>query len=170
MSKLLTGKTPKVLEAISFKPGTPQAGLKPIKLFGRDDFTVDPRKEDVFTRFVDMRDEAKANHDPTEKAIKIIANSTSYGIFIEINRDNAPKPEKIDVYGPDGVCRHDKNTAKEEPGRYFHPLLGVLITGAARLMLGLAECLTLKEGLNWAFCDTDSLAIARPTRNEPCRV
>ncbi len=60
------------------------------------------------------------------------------------------------------MCRHDKNTAKEEPGRYFHPLLGVLITGAARLMLGLAECLVLKEGLDWAFCDTDSLAIAKP--------
>ncbi|WP_417476656.1 hypothetical protein [Maricaulis sp.] len=162
LSKLLTGKTPEVLEALRFEPGPPQAGLKPIRLFGRDDFTVDPLTEDVFTRFIDMRDEAKANGDPAEKAIKIIANSTSYGIFIEVNRDNAPKPEPIAIYGPSGVCQLTKSKAIEEPGRYFHPLLGVLITGAARLMLGLSECLTLKAGLQWTFCDTDSLAIARP--------
>ena len=52
--------------------------------------------------------------------------------------------------------------AIEEPGRYFHPLLGTLITGAARLMLALAEKLTLDQGLEWVFCDTDSLSIAKP--------
>ena len=50
----------------------------------------------------------------------------------------------------------------EEPGRYFHPLLATLITGAARLMLATAERLILDEGLEWAFCDTDSMAIAKP--------
>lgn len=50
----------------------------------------------------------------------------------------------------------------EDMGRYFHPLLGTLITGAARLMLALAEQRTLGEGLDWVFCDTDSLAIAKP--------
>jgi hypothetical protein len=50
----------------------------------------------------------------------------------------------------------------EQPGRYFHPLLAETITGAARLMLALAERLILDEGLEWAFCDTDSMAIAKP--------
>ena len=50
----------------------------------------------------------------------------------------------------------------EEPGRYFHPLLATLITGAARLMLGIAERVCIEKGLDWAFCDTDSLAIAKP--------
>ena len=50
----------------------------------------------------------------------------------------------------------------EEPGQYFHPLLATLITGAARLMLGIAERLCIEKGLDWAFCDTDSLAIAKP--------
>jgi hypothetical protein len=40
--------------------------------------------------------------------------------------------------------------------------LATLITGAARLMLALAERQTLDAGLDWIFCDTDSLAIARP--------
>ena len=50
----------------------------------------------------------------------------------------------------------------EEPGRYFHPLIGTLITGAARLMLAITETLVLDNGLDWAFCDTDSMAIAKP--------
>ena len=29
-------------------------------------------------------------------------------------------------------------------------------------MLGIAERLCIQEGLDWAFCDTDSLAIAKP--------
>ena len=111
---------------------------------------------------VDLRDQAKAEGNSAEKALKIIVNSTAYGIFIEVNRDDAPKAEPLSVFGPDGEHVEIKTKAIEDPGRYFHPLLGVLITGAARLMLALAEKLTLDLGLDWAFCDTDSLAIARP--------
>ncbi|WP_337188671.1 hypothetical protein [Phenylobacterium sp.] len=50
----------------------------------------------------------------------------------------------------------------ERPGPYFHPLLATLITGAARLLLALAEYQARTRGLDWAFCDTDSLAIAQP--------
>jgi hypothetical protein len=39
-------------------------------------------------------------------------------------------------------------------------LLATLITGAARLMLALTERLAFEHGLNWAFCDTDSMAFA----------
>ncbi|MBD3678382.1 MAG: hypothetical protein HUJ27_08265 [Rhodobacteraceae bacterium] len=91
-----------------------------------------------------------------------MANATSYGIFIEVNRDDAPKPEPLDVYGPAGCRQSLKSTAIEQPGRYFHPLLGTLITGAARLMLALSEQVASDQGLGWVFCDTDSLAIARP--------
>jgi transcriptional regulator with XRE-family HTH domain len=49
----------------------------------------------------------------------------------------------------------------ENEGRYFHPLLGTLITGAARLMIAIAERLAADEGISWAFCDTDSLALAQ---------
>ena len=127
-----------------------------------DDFRINPKADDLFTRLIDLRDEAKANNDSIEKTLKIIANSTSYGIFIEVNRDNAPKSELLNVYGPNNVGFSTKTKAVEEPGRYFHPLLGVLITGAARLMLGIAEKKTIDFGLDWAFCDTDSLAIVKP--------
>lgn len=161
-ANVLSGKCPDVLESIRFSPGPPQTELKPIDLFGDERFRVDPLKDDVFARFVDLRDDAKAARDPLQHAIKIIANATSYGVFIEIIRDDAPKSEPIIVCGPDGVSREARSKAIENPGRYFHPLLSVLITGAARLMLALAERRALDAGLDWAFCDTDSLALVKP--------
>jgi hypothetical protein len=162
MSKLTTGKCPEIERAQTYRPGPRQSGLKEIRILGKRDFAIDPASDDFFRRLIDLRDEAKANGDPIEKTLKIIANSTSYGIFIEVTRDEAPKSGLLDVYGPDGECNRVCTKALEQPGRYFHPLLGVLITGAARLMLGIAELKAEELGLDWVFCDTDSLAIARP--------
>lgn len=162
ISKLLTGRCPRIVKALTYGPGQTQEGLECAKILGLDDFTIDPKTEDFFKRLVDLRDEAKAAGNTAEKALKIIANSASYGIFIEVNRDDAPKAEPLSVFGPNGERLNIATKAIEDPGRYFNPLLGVLITGAARLMLGIAEKLTLDLGLHWAFCDTDSLAIVRP--------
>lgn len=100
-SKILTGKTPVIDEAMTFRPGPPQTGMKGLNLFGNPHYAVDPNTDDVFTRLIDLRGEAKAKRDPLQLAMKIIANATSYGIFIEVLRDDAPKPEPLDVYGPD---------------------------------------------------------------------
>jgi transcriptional regulator with XRE-family HTH domain len=40
--------------------------------------------------------------------------------------------------------------------------MATLITAGARLMLSIAERLAAQEGLDWVFCDTDSMAIAKP--------
>jgi hypothetical protein len=45
-------------------------------------------------------------------------------------------------------------------------LLATLITGAARLMLAITERLALDHGLDWTFCDTDSMAFAMPPGTE----
>ena len=146
-SKLLSGKTPIIEQALSFDPGPPQSGLSPLNIFSREDYRIDPLKDDLFTRLIDMRDEAKAKHDPIEKALKTISNSSGYGIFVEVNRDDAPKPEPLAVFGSNEEGFVIDSKAIEEPGRYFHPLLGTLITGAARLMLALAERLTIDQEL-----------------------
>lgn len=160
-SKLLSGKTPTIQRALSFQPKVMQVNLKPIDLFGDSAFRVDPCKDDVFNRLVDLRDQAKADGNPVQQAIKIVANATSYGIFVEVQRDDAPKPEALMIYGlSDKGCRVE-STALEQPGKFYHPLLASLITGAARLMLACAEKQTIDEGLGWVFCDTDSLAISR---------
>ena len=163
-AKILTGKAPEIIEAIRFEPRGCQAGLEPINLCGNPNYRVDPNKDDVFRKMVDLRDGAKAKRDEIEQSIKILTNAMSYGIFIEIQQDETAsgKPEMIYVCGYDGSPVLISSDKTEQPGKYFNPIIGVMITGAARLMLAIAEQLTLNEGLEWVFCDTDSLAMARP--------
>ena len=161
-SKMLTGKTPRIRRATSYAPGSMQDGLRSIDLFGRPDCRIDPRTDDLFVKLINLRDEAKTRKDPIQHQLKVLANSTCYGILVEMNRDDAPKPEPLLVLGPDGRAFETQSRAIEEPGKYFHPLLATLITGAARLMLAITERLAADKGLGWAVCDTDSLALARP--------
>lgn len=162
VSALATGRLPRIIRAIGFRPGPKQTGLSPVALMGRNECVLDPAAADMFTAIINMRDRAKAAKDPIEKHLKILANSTGYGVYAEIIRDDAPNPEPLTIYGPDGAPRTEQSRALEEPGRYYHPLLAAMITSAARLMLACAELVAQKEGLGWAFCDTDSLAIAKP--------
>lgn len=86
---------------------------------------------------------------------------TSYGIFVELNVSSQATTEETMCYGgEDTFSTRVRNV--EEPGQYFHSLLATLITGAARLMLALAERLAEDSRITWAFCDTDSMALARP--------
>lgn len=168
-SKVLTGKSPRVLQAVTFIPGPPQAGLRPVMVAGQQ---LDPLAGDFYRSLIDQRSAIKARaKDPCadheelqaqQQAIKILANSTSYGIFMELNVERSAKPSAMVGYGACGRAVAFKSAMLERPGQFFHPLLGALITGAARLMLALAERQVINQGLNWVFCDTDSIAIARP--------
>jgi hypothetical protein len=83
-------------------------------------------------------------------------------IFVELNVDDLPANETLQRFGASGKGAPIPSNKKEGPGNYFHPLVGTLITGAARLMLAIAETLVKQHGLDWAFCDTDSMAIIKP--------
>jgi hypothetical protein len=172
-SKLLNGNVPTIIDAITFSPKEPQSGLRTVRIAGNSDYQVDPANDDFFKRLIDLRTTVKARLknatalnrdalDSEQQALKILANSTSYGIFVEINVADLDSPEKLTCYGPDGEGFPVESNKVEEPGRFFHPLLATLITGAARLMLATAERLSVEKGLDWAFCDTDSMAIAKP--------
>lgn len=168
---ILTGKLPEVLEAKAFQPGPVQRGLKPIKLFGRHE--VDPYEDDLFRRVIQLRVEVRGQAksasgterevlDEEAQNLKIVANSTSYGIFIQTNVDTLPDPATVEVFGNEADPFLTKSRKAEAPGPFYHPLLATLITGGARLMLALAEHRAGEEGLDWVFCDTDSLALAKP--------
>lgn len=176
-AKILTGKVPTILRALRFQPLEPQADLKAITVAGRTEYCVDPITDDFYKRLIDLRSEIKqqlkaakvagnellvAQSDAEQQAIKIIANATSYGIFFEMNVTDFSRPQEVTVYGAENCGFPAWVNSIEEPGRYFHPLVATLITGAARLMLALCECRVLDAGLDWAFCDTDSMAIAKP--------
>lgn len=172
-SKLLTGKSPKIVEALAFAPGQPQSDLQPIDIAGNLDYRVDPYREDFFKRIIELRHAIKRQKqsavpemadklDIEQNALKICASSTSYGIWVEVNVEDGRKPRSATVYSSTGEPFDSSTDKAEKPGTYFHPLLATLITGAARLMLATAETLATDAGLEWAFCDTDSMAFAKP--------
>ncbi|HEV2600650.1 hypothetical protein [Sphingopyxis sp.] len=170
-SKFHSGKVPEIVEAVTFEPGPPQKGMKPISLLGR--LTIDPYRDDPFRELIVMRERERQRirklPKPDRKEaeefrqfLKIMVNSTSYGIFVQINTQDEERKvwRTVHVHGQESFAA--LLSKSEEPGPCFHPLLGTLITGAARLMLALAQQRAGAEGLNWAFCDTDSIALAMP--------
>lgn len=172
-AKFLSGKIPEIVEAVAFDPGPPQTGLHPVDLFGR--LPIDPAKDDVFRELVGMREaeERRKSSVPVKEReaieafrqfLKIVVNSASYGIFIQLDVEDEDERKKarVMVHTADGEPFAANVSKIERPGPCFHPLLGTLITGAARLMLALAQCRAKAEGLDWAFCDTDSIALAKP--------
>jgi hypothetical protein len=172
-SKLLTGRSPKIIEALAFESGPQQGGLLPVAIAGNPAYTVDPSREDFFKRLIELRQATKRRRDlahgaerdaldAEQNALKIAASSTGYGIHAEINVKERAKRGPATVYSTFATPYVVETVADEEPGRHFHPLLATLITGAARLMLAITERLVTDEGLDWAFCDTDSMAIAKP--------
>jgi len=172
-SKLLTGKAPRIAEAIAFAPGPPQPDLQPINVSGNAQYRVDPIETDFFKRAIELRKEIQGRMadatgdeyealDTEQHALKICANSTSYGIWVQVNVANRALPFAATVHGSDGHSFTRETDKAERPGEYFHPLLASLITGTARLMLAITECQIADQGLEWAFCDTDSMAIAKP--------
>ena len=165
-AKLLSDKTPEVVEAFRLNSEGRQKGMRPTKLRGT--VAVDPRSQDFFKVVIEERKRTQANEalDETErerlqKALKVTANAGSYGIFAEMNRKEQPGSAKVPVtvWNRDGQPFTTKVAAPEEPGPYCFPPLAALITSAARLMLALAECSARERGGAYVFCDTDSLAI-----------
>jgi hypothetical protein len=181
-SKLLSGKAPSVIRAVRFSAKQTQAGLRTVEIAGEAEYRVTPDKNDFYKRVIELRRRVKGdlkdaerrdpdsqevkNLDMNQLALKILANATSYGIFIELNVEDADDEDAlVSIFTSQGK-RTVPASERELPGRYYHPLLATLITGAARLMLALTERLAFEHGPNWAFCDTDSMAFAN-TENLP---
>ena len=158
VSAVLNGHTPKVFKAFRIVPHGKQRGLKQIKL--RGEILIDPRKEDFFTRVIEYRYQNKHNFY-LEYFLKILANSTSYGAYLELNpvrveRENRPK---ITVYSGDLVKKQPAPDTIEQPGRFYFPLLGALITSGGRLLLSMIERCVRDEKGTYLCCDTDALTI-----------
>jgi hypothetical protein len=164
-SYLLTGKVPKITEAIKFIPKGVQKGLRKSRILGID---IDPLKDNVVQVLVEERQKIKKKLKKTDKndpeyqhlssraqAIKILVNALSYGIFIELNPED--KKSEFQVYGLDNFVT--KENKFEKSGKYFHPLLAVMITSGARLFLTIAEAKLKELGAIHAYMDTDSVFV-----------
>src|SRR6185437_9626610 len=157
-SVLLSGHAPNVLEAFRIVPHGKQAGLEPVALRGA--MTVDPAKEDFFTRVIEYRKQNK-NHERLQYFLKILANSTSYGTYLELSAvkvDPSARP-KITVYSGEHEFVQPAPDIIEQPGKFYFPLLGALITAGGRLLLAMIERCVQDAGGTYLCCDTDSLII-----------
>lgn len=172
-TKLLTGRAPKILQAVSFTPMGVQSGLTLVNIAGNKAYRVDPRDGDFFRQIIDLRTTIKkriksahardkATLESQQLALKILANATSYGIFVELNVEEDKNLLDMLCYGASGKAIPMRHKKFEAAGAFFHPLLATLITGAAKLLLAITEYLTTMAGLDWALCDTDSMALAKP--------
>lgn len=160
-SKIRTGKAPRILDAYRLIPhGSIQTNK--LNVLGNSTYNVDLTHDDFFVKVIDLRDGVKAElkqvklqlkDTPTDElyqrrnyldnlqlALKLMANSTSYGILVETR-----EVQKQDI-----------------AGKYNAQPIGIHITAGARLLLAIAETLGLRRGIEHGLCDTDSFAYAKP--------
>ena len=177
-SKLHTGRSPKILQAIKFKPVGVQAGLTQINILDNIDF--DPTNDDFFRRMIELRkgvkdelneqlhngidDEYTDQLRSKEHIIKIITNSTSYGIFVQLDSERLSEEKDFDVFGLDQFTVSKRKT--EKFGQMFNPIIGTFITSASRLILAITERILMDHGEAYAFCDTDSMAVPNERKEE----
>jgi hypothetical protein len=90
-SVILTGKVPKIVDAFPIEPHAILPGVKPIRL--RGEIEGNPRTQDLLKiaseqrkRFKPRTDISKSEKARLDKGLKVLANSTSYGIYGEMNR------------------------------------------------------------------------------------
>ena len=118
-SKLLTGKTPVIEEAVSFVPVGINDNLPDEKIEICKGVTVNPRNENFIQRLVERRLEIKQDSqdkldETIQNTIKIIANTVSYGDYIQVNtepaRQNKDDDGFVTVYGNTKPFEVDKKT------------------------------------------------------------
>jgi hypothetical protein len=164
VSRILTGRVPKIVDAFRIWPEGILKDLRAHKLRGAID--IDPSAQDFFKVVIEQRKllGTRTNLVPAErkrldKALKVLANAASYGIYAEMHREESEKKVKIQCQGIDPNPYECKVLHPETPGEYCFPPFASLITGAARLMLGLLEYSIAEQGGTYAMEDTDSMAI-----------
>jgi hypothetical protein len=163
-SVILTGRVPKVLDAFRIEAHGTLSGLKPVKLRGA--IEVNPKTQDFFKVVIEERkrlaqrsDSDTVERERLDKALKVLANATSYGIYAEMNRQESDRETCVTCHGIDAEAFTCRVLHPDVPGEYCFPPLASLITGAARLMLALLEYCVTEMGGTYAMEDTDSMAI-----------
>jgi hypothetical protein len=163
-SKVLTGRVPKIIDAFRIEPRGNLEGLEPTKLRGAVD--VDPVRQDFFKVVIEQRnrlssqaDMPQVEQDRLDRALKVLANAASYGIYAEMNRMESEREINVECHGIDAEPFNCRAAHPDVPGEYCFPPLASLITGAARLILSLLERSVTELGGTYAMEDTDSMAI-----------
>jgi hypothetical protein len=155
-SKILTGKTPEIIQAFTFYPERKQSHLKNVKISDIEVNSSDDFIRKVIEERIRVKKSNRLDKDQIQLILKIIANATSYGFYIEENAETLENPLDVNVYSVDQFPFRTERVEKQ--GSYFNPIMATLITGSARLILALAENIAESNGY-FAYCDTDSIFV-----------
>jgi hypothetical protein len=153
-SILLTGRVPRIEKAIRIVPHGKQAGLGSTSLRGM--VKVDANKNSFFKQVIEQR-AAHESNPALHYWLKILANSGSYGLFVELN-PNESDATKLKVFSGEESFETTSDVV-EEPGKWFAPHIASLITSGGHLLLAMLERRIADAGGTYLFCDTDSAAI-----------
>ncbi len=154
-------KAPRILKAIRMVPRGRQPGLKVSKLGNM--VAIDPESDDFFCHVIEQKTVHKPKNKDLSHFLKILANSGSYGLFVQVNQDQTTKPEHVKVFSGE-ISREGDYRTLEKAGPWYFPPLAALITAGGRLLLTMLERCVKDAGGSYLFCDTDSLCIVSSKR------
>jgi hypothetical protein len=153
---LLTGKIPKVIKAVRMVPSGQQKLLRPTNLGGT--VRIDPRTDDFFVRVIEQRGLFKRSNKPLADFLKVLGNSGSYGLFVQVDSETRRKATDIRVFSGEGSFKLSSEYV-ENPGPWYFPPVASLITAGGRLLLAMLEKCVVNAYGSYLFCDTDSMCI-----------
>ena len=155
-SKILTGKAPRILQAIQLIPGNPQKSVKATNLGGMVE--IKPLEEDFYCKVIEQRILHKKKNKALAEFLKVLANSGSYGLFVEVNAERKKKEKSVTYFSGEKKGNVESNYV-EKSGAWYFPPVASLITAGGRLLLAMLEKSVQKRNGGYLFCDTDSLCI-----------
>ncbi len=119
-SRILTDKSPPIHKAIRMVSGNSQKSLETTNLGGMVE--IKPAETDFYRTVIEQR----VSHKKTNKALadflKVLANSGSYGLFVEVNTERKKKEMKVSYFSGEEKGRVASNYV-EKPGAWYFPPL-----------------------------------------------
>jgi hypothetical protein len=155
-SKILTGKTARILKALEIVPAGHQNRLRSTNLGGM--VKIKPAEQDFYCEVIQQRAVHKRKEEALANFLKVLANSGSYGLFVEVNTETKKKERQIAYFSGEKKGKVDSNYA-EKPGDWYFPPIASLIASGGRLLLAMLEKSVDEKQGSYLFCDTDSLCI-----------
>lgn len=110
---LLTDKTPKVVKAVRMVPTGQQKFLRRTNLGGT--VPIDPRADDFFVRVVEQQSLFKRSNKSLADFLKVLGNSGSYGMFVQVDSETRHKAADIKVFSGEELRRMPSEYV-EKPG------------------------------------------------------
>ena len=156
-AKLITSKSPKILEAIKVVPYGVQPGLVSIELYSQMD--VDPRRDDLAVKLVELRASIKSKNPELAGGLKVAANSAAFGIFSQLDVRSLDSRSPLRVFSGETEYLTPPVEIWERPSEFYCPVIASLVTGGSHLLCAMLERKVRDIGGQIAAMDTDSAMI-----------